>query len=140
GALGLLEPHPEHVAVAVDGDAQGEVAGPPLDSAALADLEHERVEEDDWIDVVEGSLLPLAHVLDHGVGYPADQVAADLDAVQLGQVRLDISRREPARVEGEDLLVEALEASLALAHQLRLEAAPAVAPRLGLDRSLLRRQ
>jgi len=44
-------------------------------------LRDERVEEDDWVDVVERSLLPLAHVLDHSVGDAADQVAADVDAV-----------------------------------------------------------
>ena len=38
-ALGLLKPHPEHVAVAVDRDAQREVAGAALHAAALADLE-----------------------------------------------------------------------------------------------------
>jgi hypothetical protein len=33
---------------------------------------------------LERPLLPLAHVLHHGVGDTADQVATDLDAVDLG--------------------------------------------------------
>ncbi len=45
-ALGLLEQHPEHVALALDGDPEREVAGAALNAAALADLEHQCVEED----------------------------------------------------------------------------------------------
>jgi hypothetical protein len=33
-ALGLLKPHPEHVALALDGDPEREVAGAALDGAA----------------------------------------------------------------------------------------------------------
>ena len=58
GALGFLKPHPEHVAVAVDGDPQREVAGAALHPAALADLEHQRVEEDDRVDVLQRPLAP----------------------------------------------------------------------------------
>src|SRR6266566_1741195 len=86
-----------------------EVAGPALHRPALTDLEDERVEEDDRVDVIERPLLPLADVVHDRVGDPADQVAAHLDAVDLGQVRLDIARRQAARVEREDLVVEPLE-------------------------------
>jgi hypothetical protein len=70
-SLCLLEADPEQVAVALEGDAQGEVAGLALHAAALADLQDERVEEEQRRDVVERALLPLAHVLDDGVGDPA---------------------------------------------------------------------
>jgi hypothetical protein len=134
------EPHAEYVALAFDRDAQGEVAGLALHRPALADLEDERVEEDDRVDVVERPLLPLPDVLHHRVGDSRDEVAADLDAVELGQVRLDVAGRHPARVEGEDLVVEALEAPLPLAHKLRLEAALAVTRRPHLDRAVLGRE
>ena len=91
-----------------------EVAGAALHRPALADLQHQRVEEDDRVDVLQRPLLPLADVVHDRVGDAADQVAADLDAVDLGQVRLDVARRQPARVEREDLVVEALETPLAL--------------------------
>ena len=107
-----------------------EVAGPALHGAALADLQHQRVEEDHRVDVVQRPLLPLTHVLHDRVGDAADQVATDLDAVDLGQVRLDVARRQAARVEREDLVVEALETPLALPHDLRLEAALAIPRRL----------
>ena len=70
----------------------------------------------------------------------ADQVAADPDAVDLGQVPLDVARRQPARVEREDLVVEALEATLPLPDDLRLEAALPVTWRLDLDRAVLGRK
>ena len=139
-ALGLLEPHAEHVPLALDGDAEREVAGAALHPPALADLQHQRVEEDDRVDVIQRPLLPLTDVVHDRVGDAADQVAADLDAVDLGQVRLDVARRQPARVEREDLVVEALEAPLALADDLRLEAAVAVPRRLDPDRPVLGRK
>ena len=131
-ALGLLKPHAEHVALALDRDPEREVARAALDDAAFADLDHQRVEKEHRVDVVERSLLPGADVVDDRVGDAADQVAADLDAVDLLEVRLDVARRQPARVERQDLVVEALKAALALAHDLRLEAALAVSR--GLDR------
>jgi hypothetical protein len=56
-----------------------------------------------------------------------DQVVADLDPVQLAQVRLDVAHRHPAGVHRDDLLVEAVEAPLVLRHDLRLERPLAVA-------------
>jgi len=100
---------------------------------ALADLEDERVEEDDQVDVIERPLLPLPDVLDQGVGYPTDQVTTDLPPYRSARCR-SMSRVESPRVEGEDLVVEALEAPLPLPHQPRLEASLAVARRLDLDR------
>lgn len=51
------------------------------------------------------------------------------------QVLLDVARRHAARIEGDHLLVEALEASLVLLDELRLEGAFAVARNLDFDRS-----
>jgi hypothetical protein len=44
---------------------------------------------------------------------------ADLDAVDLGQVGLDVAHRHPAPVHGDDLVVEAVEAALTLPDDLR---------------------
>src|SRR5918998_2654960 len=52
------KPHPEHVAVAVDADAQGEVAGAALNAAALADLQDQAVEEHDRVDVFKRPFPP----------------------------------------------------------------------------------
>ena len=132
GALAVLKPHAEHVAVAVDGDAQGEVAGLALDRAALADLEHQRVEEHDRVDILKRPFSPFADVVHHRVGDLRDQLTADLHAVDLLQVRLDVSRGQAPGVERQDLVVEPPEAPLALPDELRLKAPVAVAG--GVDR------
>ena len=91
-ALGLLKPHAEYVAVAVEGDPEREVERAPLHAAAVADLQDHAVQEHDRVDVLQRPLGPVADVVHHRVGDARDQVAADLDAVDLGQVRLDIAR------------------------------------------------
>ena len=50
---------------------------------------------------------------------------------------LDVADAHPARVQGDDLLVEAREAALVLAHDLRLERALTVARLLDPDRAVL---
>jgi hypothetical protein len=62
-ALALFKPQPEHVALAVDGDPEREVAGAPLHAPALADLEHEAVEEHDRVDVLQRPLRPRADIV-----------------------------------------------------------------------------
>ncbi len=53
GALGLLKPHPQHLALTVHGDRHRQVAGLALHRPAVADLEHQRVEEHDGVDVLQ---------------------------------------------------------------------------------------
>src|SRR5215210_7089407 len=133
-ALGLLPPDPQHLALAVAGDAQGEVAGQVAHRAVLADLHAQRVEVDDRVDRLQRPGAPRLDVGQHRVGDGADRVAADLDPVELGQVRRDVTGRHPAGIEPEDLLVQARQARLALADQLRRKRALAVAWRLDLHR------
>src|SRR5207249_8954049 len=92
------------------------------------------------VDVIQGPLLPLTDVVHDRVGDPADQVATDLDPVDLGQVRLDIARRQAARVEREDLVVQTLETPLTLPDDLRLEAALTIPRRLDPQRPVLGRK
>jgi hypothetical protein len=80
------------------------------------------VQEHDRVDVLQAAALPTRDVVHDRVGDLRDQVTADLNAVDLLQVRLDIPRRQPAGVEREDLVVEPLKAPLALADDLRLKA------------------
>jgi hypothetical protein len=53
GALAVLEPHSEHLALAVDRDRQREVAGLALHRASVPDLQHQCVEEHDRVDVIK---------------------------------------------------------------------------------------
>ncbi len=108
-ALRFLKPHAQHVARSVQADAHRQVTRASLHASALADLQHQRVQEDDWVDVIQRALLPRASVVHHRVGHPADQIPADVHAVDLGEVRLDIPRRQPAGIQREDLVVKACE-------------------------------
>ncbi len=126
-ALVGLKPHAQDITLTVDPDRHRQVAGTPLDRAAVADLQHQRVEEDDRIDVIQWPCLPGPSVVHDRIGHPRDQIAADLDPVDLLQVSLDIPGRQAPRIEREDLVVEPLEAPLTLADYLRLKRARAIA-------------
>ena len=141
GALAGLEPDPEHVALAVEVDADRDVAGLVADGAAVPDLDDQRVEKQDRVDVLERPGLPLPHIVEDRVGDAADQVMADLDAVELGEVGLDVAHRHPTRVHRDDFLVESVETPLTLRHDLRLERPRPITrlvdpdrPMLGMDR------
>ena len=140
-ALRVLPPDAERLAVAVDGNADGEIAGARADRAVLGDLHVQRVEVDDRVDALQRPRAPRGDVLQHGVGDAADRVAADLDAVEALQVRGDVAHRHAAGVEVEHALVQAREPGLALGDQLGVKRAAAVARRahrhlaeLGLER------
>jgi hypothetical protein len=62
---------------------------------------------------------------------------ADLDAVDLLQVGLDVADAHPARVERDDLVVKAVEAALVLGHDLRFERPLPVARRADPHRPVL---
>ena len=139
-ALGLLKPHPEHLALTVHGDRQRQVAGLALHRPAVADLEHERVKEQDRVKVIQRPLLPGLDVLEDRVGDPADQIPSDRHPVELAQVSLDIAGRQAPRIQRQDLLVKPLKAPLALSHQLRLKAPIPIPRRADLDRLMVRQQ
>jgi hypothetical protein len=104
-----------------------DVAGAASDGAAIPDLHHERVAEEDRVDVLERVCPPLADVAEDCLGDPAHQIVADLNPVRLAQVRLDGADAHPARIHGDDPVVEACEAAPVLRHDLRLEAPAAIA-------------
>ena len=107
------------------------------DRAALADLQDHAVQEHDRVDVLQRPLAPLADIVHHRVGHPADQVQADLDPVHLGQVRADVTHRQPAGIERQDLVVEPNEPALALFDDLRLKGPVAVTGSVDLDLAVL---
>ena len=84
GSFGLLPPDAERLAVALDGDPDGEIAGAGADRAVLADLDHQRVEVDDRVDRLQRPGAPGLDVFEHGVGDAADRVPADLGAIEAG--------------------------------------------------------
>src|SRR5215211_1817707 len=105
-ALGLLPPDAEHLAVAFDGDADRQIAGAGADRAVLAHLDHQRVEVNDRVDGLQRPRAPHRDVLKDGVGDPADRVAADLGAAEIGQVSGDVAYRHASGVKTEDPVIQ----------------------------------
>jgi hypothetical protein len=101
----------------------------------LTALDDNAVERDDGIERLERAVLPGAYVVEHRVGHAADERFGDFDLVEFQQHGLHVADAHAAGVHGQDFVVEALEARLALRDQLRLEAAVAVAR--GVDGELI---
>ena len=137
GPLGLLDPEPEDLLLAVRVEGERDVDGLVLDQPLVADLDAQGVEKHHRVDRIERPVLPFPHLVQNRVGDPADQVGRDLGAVELGDVALDLANRHAAPVEAQDLVVEAAEPPLALRDQLRLEAAGPVARDLDVDLAVL---
>src|SRR6266545_4543146 len=136
----LLDPEAEAVAFAVERDADRDVDGLLAHDLLVADRDLERVQIDNRVQLLERPALPGAHVvLDRG-GHLADQPVRDVDAVQLAQMPLDLAGRHPAGVQGEDLLVEAVEGTRMLRHDPRLKRCVAVARQLDSERPVDRTQ
>jgi len=129
-ALGLLEPHPQDVAITVHRDPEREVARAALNAAALTDLQHQAVQKHDRVDVIQGPGRPRSRVVHHGVGDATDQITPDLDTVELPQIGLDVACREAPRIQRDDLLVKPLKPALALAHDPRLKAPVTITGRI----------
>ena len=81
--------------------------------------------------------MPLANLVQDGVGDPADEIGRDVDAVKLGQVALDLAHRHAAGVQAQDLVVEPVEPGLAFGDKLRLEGSRPVARDRNLNFSIL---
>jgi hypothetical protein len=113
GALALLDPQAEDVLLALAIERQGEIDRLVLDRALVADLDPQRIKEDHRIDCVERPVLPLAHLIEHGIGDPADQVGRDVDGIELAQMALDLAYRHAVGIHRDDLVVEGIEPGLA---------------------------
>ena len=137
GALGLLDPQPQHLLLALAGDPQRQIHRLVADQPLVPDLDPERIEEHHRIDRIQRTVLPLADLLEHRVGHPADQVRRYLNPVELMQVALDLAHRHAARIQRQDAVVEAVEPALALRNDRRLKAAVAVARNLQVDLAVL---
>lgn len=112
GAFARGHPEPQHVACAVDAHAECDVERALLYLAAVAHADEQRVEIDDRIHGLERPRLPGSELVHHAFGRARNQVGRDLRAVQLTQVMLDVTLGHAARVQRDDLFVEALEPAL----------------------------
>ena len=72
-------PQAEDVAFPVHGDPDDHIDRLVPD-LPVADLDHDRVDEDHRIDRVQGPVAPVGHLLDHLVGDLGDRLLADTEA------------------------------------------------------------
>jgi hypothetical protein len=118
----VADPEAEHITRPIDGDTDDGVDG-PVGDLAVADLDVDHVDEHDWVDAVQRPVLPGGHLFEHPVGDPRDRVPRDLCAIDVGEVRGDLARRQPLRRERDHQLFDACQPALPLLHDLRLERA-----------------
>jgi hypothetical protein len=137
-AFGLLDPDPEDVARPIGQHRERQVNRLASDDGFITNLDAERVEEHDRIHGLERARLPGGDLGHDRVRHRADQIGRDVDAVHVREKRLNLAHREPARIERDDLVIEAREASLMFADQPRLETAVPVARHGERQRAVIR--
>jgi DNA-binding CsgD family transcriptional regulator len=131
--LRSFDPDAEAVTLAVERHADRDVHCLAPDDLRLSDRDDHRVEVDDDVELLARARLPGPHVVRDRRGDLRDQPVGDVDAVQLAQVALDLPRRQPAGIQREDLIVEAIEAALVLGHDPRLETGVPIPGQLDLS-------
>jgi hypothetical protein len=82
----LAYPQTEDVAFAIHRDRQHNIDR-PVGDLPVADLDPDRVDEDDWVDRVQGTVLPLGHTFEHRISDRGDRLAGDLSPVDLRKMR-----------------------------------------------------
>ena len=107
------------------------------DRRFVANLHPQRIEEHDRIHRLERPALPRGHFGDDPIGHRADQIGRDLHGVHLREEALNLAHGHPARIERQDLVVEAGEAPLVLGDQPRLEGALAIARHVERERAVV---
>jgi hypothetical protein len=95
----------------------------PVGDLPVADLDHDRVDEDRGVDLVQRAGGPIVHLLDHLVRDPRDGLLADRGAVDLGEMRGDLPGRQALGVEGQHDLIDTVQAALPLLDDLRAKRA-----------------
>src|SRR3954471_22840027 len=74
--------------------------------ALVADLDPQRVKENQRIDRLQRAGLPGRDLLQHRVSDRADQVGRDVDAIELAQMADNLAGAHPTRIHRDDLVVE----------------------------------
>ena len=119
-AAGGAQPQAQHVAFALKIHADGHIHG-PVGDLGVADLDHDRVDQQHRVDRVEGPVLPHRHVGHDLVGDLRDRLPAHRGVIDLFEMRLDLTGREPLRVQRDHIARQPVEAAPMLGHRHRLE-------------------
>src|SRR6516225_10221414 len=98
GAFILLEPEAENFLGAVGAHAERDMHRRVADEPFIADLDPQRIEENQWVNRLRRSRLPGGDLIQHSVGDRANEVGRDLDAVEIAQMADDLARAHTAGV------------------------------------------
>ena len=96
--LDRLDPDPEHVLDPVQVDPDGQVRGPVADLVPVPDLDHQGVQVEDRVDLLQRPALPGLDLLEHRVGDRGDGVVGQLHAQRAGQMVGDVAHGHPAQI------------------------------------------
>jgi hypothetical protein len=103
---GLLDPHAEDLFAAVAADAEGHVDRLVPDRPLVPHLDPQRIEENQGIERLERPVLPFGDLVEDGIGDSTHQVRRDIEAVEIGQMPLDLPDGQATGVHRHDLVVE----------------------------------
>ena len=134
-ALGVLDPDAQHVLDPVQIHADRNIGGTIDDLAVLPDLDPDRIEIEDWVELFQRPGLPRGDLLEHGVSDVRDRLVREIRAERGGQMVLDIPDRHPAGIEADDHVIQPSEPSLPLGNQARSERPSPVPGDVQRDRS-----
>ena len=133
GAFVLGNPEPQELFLALHVDGQGKIDRLVAHPAVLAALDDNAVEVDDRIDGIKRPALPCPNIVQHSIGYAADQGFGDLDLVELQQHGLHIPDAHASGIHGQNFFIESLEALLALWDELRFKGAVPISGRANIE-------
>ncbi len=142
-AAGRTGPQPKHVALPVDADNRREVLQArvythrhidrPVAYLPVTDLQNDGMCQHNRVTRIEGTGLPLLHVLDYRVGHPRDQIPRHFGALDVGQVVSDVAGGHSLRLQTQHGVVETGQPTGVLGHHRRGEGARPVAGHTDAD-------
>lgn len=113
----LGNPDAQHVLDVFDGDADGHIRDRVPHLVAVADLDDNRVQVEDRVELFERAFLPGGDFLQHHVGGLRDRVMGQLGTEGGCQLVGDIPDSHASGVEGDDYFIQTAGAARALRYQ-----------------------
>ncbi|SIH57308.1 Uncharacterised protein [Mycobacteroides abscessus subsp. abscessus] len=127
-------PQSEDVAFPGQGDPDRGVER-PVGDLAVADLHHDRVDEDRGVGLIQRPHRPIVHLLEYLVGDSADGLLGHRRTVDLGEVRRNLPSGKPFGIQRQHDLINPRQPALTLLDDLRLEGRCPIPGHVDLDRA-----